>query len=252
MVPSPRFRAPRIGAYNPSVIGQSIGRFRIVAALGEGGMGTVWRAEDTLLDRSVALKLLTSRLTESDDARARFLREARSAGRLDHPGIGTIYEAGESDGQIFIAMRLVDGGTVADRIAARGALGLLEAIRIAASAADALAFAHAHGIIHRDVSSRNLMLTSDGEVVVVDFGLALAEGASRLTQSGAAVGTAHYMAPEMILGKDPDRRSDIYSLGVVLYEMVTGSVPFEGERLETILYAAVHNAAERKRLEALH
>ena len=225
------------------MIGQTFGRYRIVESLGEGGMGTVWKAEDDLLGRSVALKLLASRLADSGSARARLLREARAAGALDHPGIGTVYDAGEQDGEIFVAMRLVDGGTVADRIQSLGALGLLDATRIAANAADALGHAHARGILHRDVSARNLMLTKDGQVVVVDFGLALAEGTSRLTQSGTTVGTAYYMAPEIVVGKQPDRRSDIYSLGAVLYEMLTGSPPFEGEHLQTVLYAAVNTPA---------
>ena len=157
--------------------GRTFGRYRIVERLGEGGMGTVWKAEDDLLGRSVALKLLSVRLADSDSARARLLREARAAGALDHPGIGALYDAGEQDGEIFIAMRLVDGGTVADRIQSQGALGPLYAVRVAASAADALGHAHARGILHRDVSARNLMLTKDGQVIVVDFGLALAEGA---------------------------------------------------------------------------
>ena len=225
------------------MIGRTFGRYRIVAALGEGGMGTVWKAEDDLLGRSVALKLLGARLSESDSARARLLREARSAGAMDHPGIGTVYDAGEQDGEIFIAMRLVDGGTVSDRLASHGALGLLDAVRIAASAADALGHAHVRGILHRDVSARNLMLTKDGQIIVVDFGLALAEGVSRLTQSGTTVGTAYYMAPEIALGQQADRRSDIYSLGAVLYELLTGAPPFEGERLQAVLYAAVNTPA---------
>ena len=182
------------------MLGRTFGRYRIVESLGEGGMGTVWKAEDDLLGRSVALKLLSARLTDSGSARARLLREARAAGALDHPGIGTIYDAGEQDGEIFIAMRLVDGGTVADRIASEGALSVADALRITADAADALGHAHAKGILHRDVSARNLMLTKDGQVVVVDFGLALAEGESRLTHSGTIAGTACYMAPEIVQG----------------------------------------------------
>ena len=225
------------------MIGRTFGRYRIVERLGEGGMGTVWKAEDDLLGRSVALKLLSARLADSESARSRLLREARAAGALDHPGIGTIYDAGEQDGEIFIAMRLVDGRTVADRLTSQGALGLLDAMRVTAAAADALGHAHARGILHRDISARNLMLTQDGQVVVVDFGLALAEGTSRLTQSGTTAGTAYYMAPEIVLGQQADRRSDIYSLGAVLYEMLSGAPPFEGEQLQTVLYAAVNTPA---------
>ena len=226
------------------MIGRTVGRYRIVAKLGEGGMGSVWKAEDALLGRSVALKFLSRDMANSTGARKRFLREAQAASRLDHPGIGTIYDVGEVDGEVFIALRLIDGETIRDRLARRGSLDLREAVDIALAAADALAHAHARGILHRDISSRNLMLTRDGQVVVVDFGLALHEEATRMTQSGVTMGTVAYMAPEVVQGQHSDRRSDIYALGVVLYEMLTGRVPFRGDRTAAMLYAIVHDEPE--------
>jgi len=225
------------------MVGATVGRYRILAKLGEGGMGSVWKAEDPLLGRSVALKFLADALTSDRDARARFLREARAASTLEHPGIATVFDTGEADGKTFIAFQLVDGETVAAKVQ-RGALALSEAVRMAVSAADALHYAHEHGVLHRDVTSRNIMVARDGRVIVVDFGLALPEGHTRVTQSGAAMGTAPYMAPEIALGENADRRSDVYGLGVVLYEMVAGRLPFKGERLQAVLYAAVHTPAQ--------
>jgi len=225
------------------MVGSTIGRYRILAKLGEGGMGSVWKAEDPLLGRSVALKFLADSLTSDRDARARFLREARAASTLEHPGIATVFDTGEADGKTYIAFQLVDGETVAAKVG-RGGLSFSEAVRIALNAADALHHAHERGVLHRDVTSRNIMVAKDGRVIVVDFGLALPEGHTRVTQSGAAMGTAPYMAPEIALGENADRRSDVYGLGVVLYEMVAGRLPFKGERLQAVLYAAVHTPAQ--------
>lgn len=226
------------------MLGTTVGRYRIVAKLGEGGMGSVWRAEDPLLGRAVALKFLPQSLASSPAARQRFVREAQAASRLEHAAIATVYDAGEADGQVYIAMQLVPGETVAERVR-RGALPLPEAVRIAARCAEALAHAHARGIVHRDVKSSNLMLADGHRVVLVDFGLALPEGQERLTTTGATVGTVAYMAPEVIRGAAGDARADIYGLGVVLYEMLTGTLPFTGERTEALLYAAVHAPVRR-------
>ncbi len=225
------------------MIGRTVGRYRIVSRLGEGGMGTVWKAEDPLLGRTLALKFLAPRLSDSRDAARRFLREARAASTLTHPGIAAVYDAGESEGQVYIAFQYVDGETVSDRIA-RALVPEEEAVRVAAEAAEALEHAHRHGVLHRDISARNLMLDRDGHVVVVDFGLALPKGETRLTQTGTTMGTVPYMAPEVIQGKASDHRSDLYALGVVLYEMLTGRHPFPADRAEAVLYAAVHTAAE--------
>lgn len=226
------------------MIGQTIGRYRILAHLGEGGMGSVWMAEDPLLERRVALKFLPEAVADEPEARQRFLREAQAASRLDHPGIATVFDAGEVDGRVYIAIKIVEGTTVAERVAA-GPLPVPECARIAARAAEALAHAHAQGVLHRDVTSRNIMVArGDGRVVLVDFGLALPEWQTRLTRSDVRMGTVAYMAPEVVRGGSADRRSDVYGLGVVLFEMLTGQQPFRGAHAEAVLYAAAHEPPE--------
>ena len=224
-------------------VGATVGKFRLLARAGQGGMGTVWKAEDQTLRRVVALKFLPESLAAGGDARRRFVREARAASRLAHPGIATVFEAGEIGGQPFIAIQWVDGETVADLCAGRP-LAVHDALRIARDAALALAHAHEHGILHRDMSGRNIMVGRDGHVAIVDFGLALPEGTSRITSGGTTVGTMPYLAPEVILGGASTERSDVYGLGVVLYEMLTGTHPFGGERPEAVLYAAVNQPLE--------
>jgi len=226
------------------MIGRTIGRYHVLEKLGQGGMGSVWKCRDTVLDRTVALKLLPDSHTADADARRRFLREARAASRLDHPGVARVYDASEIEGRMYIAIECVDGETVSELLT-RGPLLPLDALRIAHAAADALAHAHERGVLHRDVSSRNIMVARDGRVVLVDFGLALRDGTSRLTSSGAALGTIAYLAPELILGRRCNAQSDVYGLGVVFYEMLTGTLPFRGERPEALLYATVNEPFER-------
>src|SRR5262245_53153845 len=203
-------------------------------------MGSVWQAEDALLGRRVALKFLSSELAGHPQARSRFLRQAQAASKLDHPGIGTIYDVSDQEGEVFIALRLIDGVTLHDHIVRTGPLPQRSAVDVCLAAGDALAHAHARGILHRDISSRNLMLTRDGQVIVVDFGLALAEGATRMTQTGVTMGTVAYMSPEVVQGRPADRRSEVYSLGAVLYETLTGRVPFPADRAAAMVYAIVN------------
>jgi len=224
------------------MIGRSVGRYRITGKLGEGGMGSVWRADDTLLGRAVALKLLPREHAASSDARRRFVRGARAASRLDHPGICQVYDAGEADGEVFTALACIEGQTLG-AIVERSPLPIAEVFRVGIAAAEALGFAHAHGVIHRDVSSRNIMIARDGRVVVLDFGLAIAADLSRISGSDTFVGTIAYMAPEVVCGRAAEARSDLFGLGVVLYEAVTGTRPFEGER-EAVLYAVAHQSPE--------
>ena len=216
--------------------GTRLGRYEIRSALGAGGMGQVYLAEDTELGRRVALKVLPSDMMADDAARKRLLREARAAATLDHPHICSVYEVGEADGRRFIAMQFVDGETLDVRVK-RATLSADEAIAIAADVADALADAHAHGVIHRDIKPSNVMLTARGQAVVVDFGLAKAAlgsedarddaaTASVLSTPGAVMGTVPYMSPEQVRGEPLDGRSDIFSLGVVLYELLSGQRPF--------------------------
>jgi tetratricopeptide (TPR) repeat protein len=221
--------------------GARLGRYRLLAKLGAGGMGAVWKAEDTLLGRVVALKILPEHRAGSTQARRRLVAEARAASALDHRGIATVFDAGEIGGVLYIAGACIDGETVADKVA-RGPLPVREALRIGRAAADALAHAHERGVIHRDVSSRNIMVEVGGRVVVVDFGLAHAsrDASQGFTRAGVVMGTVAYLAPELVQGRPADARTDVYSLGAVVYEMLVGVPPFTAERLEALLYAAVH------------
>jgi TolB-like protein len=223
------------------MIGRTFGRYRIVAPLGEGGMGSVWRAEDPMLGREVALKLLSAALVASDIARQRFLREARAASKLHHPAIASVHDAGETDGLAWIAYELVDGESVAVRCG-RGPLPLGESVALAADIAAALDHAHARGVLHRDVTAGNIMVTRDGRGVLVDFGLALPDRGAHLTTTGAMLGTSGYVAPEVLRGQPADERSDLYGLGVVLYRMVTGRLPHEGETPEAVMYRVLNES----------
>lgn len=200
-------------------------------------MATVWKAEDPLLGRTVALKVLDEHLAVSPKSRRRFLHEAQAASALDHPGIIAVHDFGQSDGHTFMALAYVDGETVSELAASR-LLAFDEAVRIIAAAADGIGHAHERQVIHRDVTGRNIMVARDGRVIVLDFGLALAAWESRVTTTEVATGTVPYMAPEVIQGRSADARSDIYGLGVVLYEAVTGAFPFPGEHGQAVMYAA--------------
>jgi serine/threonine protein kinase len=213
---------------------QVISHYRLIKKLGAGGMGEVYLAEDIGLERKVAIKLLPAAYMGDELARKRLIREARAAGTLDHPNICPVYEVGTEGDKTFIAMQYVEGVTLHSRIETDPPT-LEQAIVISAQVADALVEAHYHGIVHRDIKPQNIMLTDRGRVKVLDFGLAKlvepvgnAEGEtlSQLTTVGTAVGTVPYMSPEQVKGERVDVRSDLFSLGVVLYECVTGRRPF--------------------------
>ena len=202
-------------------------------------MGEVHLADDLQLGRKVAIKLLPPELVADERARKRLIREARAAATLDHPNICGIYEVGESDGRSFIVMQYIEGETLAVRIKRRP-LGLAESLDVARQIVDALAEAHDHGIVHRDIKPQNIMLTSRGQVKVLDFGVAKvpadtqADTASALTTPGSLVGTVPYMSPEQVRGEEPDSRSDVFSFGSLLFELVTGRAPFGvGSGVET-------------------
>ena len=218
------------------MIGRTISHYRITAKLGEGGMGVVYKAEDTKLERTVALKFLAPHLLEDEEGRARFIREAKAAAALDHQNICTVHEIDEVEGETFIAMAYIEGQTVKDKIGERP-LKLDEALDIAAQTAQGLQAAHEKGVVHRDIKSANLMVTPRGQVKIMDFGLAQLAERSQLTKTATILGTPAYMSPEQTKRLPTDRRTDIWSLGVVIYEMVTGKLPFEGERQEAVLYA---------------
>jgi len=219
------------------MIGRIVSHYRILAKLGQGGMGVVYRAEDLRLGRTVALKFLPTDAVDDDDL-ARFTREARAAASLDHNHICHVYEIDETDEGPYIAMAYIDGLTLRERLAS-GPLPVAEALLIAIQVAEALAEAHAHGIVHRDIKPANILLTASGQVKIADFGLARLAGASRRTRTGVAVGTLSYMSPEQIRGAEIDARADLFSLGVVLYEMVTGCHPFAAAYEEATRYAIV-------------
>jgi len=226
------------------LIGKTILHYKILEKLGEGGMGVVYKAEDTKLKRTVALKFLPPELTRDPEAKQRFIHEAQAASALQHNNVSTIHEIDESDeGQMFICMDYYEGETLKDKIQ-RGPLKLKEAIDTAIQIAEGLARAHEESIVHRDIKPANIIVTKRDVVKIVDFGLAkLAEGV-KLTKTGTTLGTAAYMSPEQTSGQKVDHRSDIWSLGVVLYEMIAGQLPFKGEYEQVVSYAIVHEEPE--------
>lgn len=220
------------------MIGTQIGRYQIESQLGQGGMGIVYKAHDPQLDRAVALKFLTHGKDDAE-AKQRFIQEARAASALDHPNICTIYDIGENEnGQTYIAMAYYEGQTLKDKIK-QGPLEETEAIGIATQIAEGLREAHTLGIVHRDIKPANIFLTAAGRVKILDFGLAKIRDVD-ITQSGSTMGTAAYMSPEQARGDAVDQRTDIWSLGVILYEMLAGQRPFRGSMWEALLYAILH------------
>jgi eukaryotic-like serine/threonine-protein kinase len=226
-----------------SLLGQTIAQYRILEKLGEGGMGVVYKAEDLKLTRIVALKFLPHALHTSEPERARFLQEARAAAILNHPNICTIHDIQEHDGQQFIVMEYVEGVTVKSKIE-NGRLRMEDGIRYALEIGEALKEAHSKGIVHRDVKAENIMVNARDQIKVMDFGLAKLKGSLKLTQTSSTVGTLAYMAPEQLHGGEIDARSDIFSFGVLLFEMFTGRLPFKGEHEAAIMYSIVNEPPE--------
>jgi serine/threonine protein kinase/Tfp pilus assembly protein PilF len=217
------------------MIGQTVSHYKILSKLGEGGMGVVYRAEDTRLKRTVALKFLSPQAVGTKEDKTRFIHEARAAAALNHPNICTIYEIDECEGRSFIAMECVEGESLKARIQS-GPLPLDQVIEIGVEIAGGLQEAHSKEIIHRDIKSANIMLTAAGRVKVTDFGLAKSPDRTQLTRSGTAVGTVAYMSPEQGRGDPVDFRTDIWSLGIVLYEMITGELPFKADYEQATMY----------------
>jgi eukaryotic-like serine/threonine-protein kinase len=222
------------------MIGQTIAHYKVLEKLGEGGMGVVYKADDTKLHRIVALKFLPVNSTSDKEAKERFLNEAQAASKLDHPNICTIHEIGETPNHgLFIVMPYYDGETLKERIA-RGPVPLHEAAEIMIQIASGLSKAHSNNIIHRDIKPGNIIITKDGTVKIVDFGLAKLSGTSRITMTGTTVGTIAYMSPEQAIGRNVDNRTDIWSLGIMLYEMLTGQTPFPGDYDQAVIYRIIN------------
>jgi len=225
------------------MIGQTISHYKVLSKLGEGGMGVVYKAEDLKLHRFVALKFLHPDLTRDDEAKARFIHEAEAAATLNHPHICTIYEIDEHDGQSFIAMEFIEGEGLKDRIQ-KGPLPIDDLLSLTIQIGEGLHEAHEKGIVHRDIKPGNIMLTSRGQAKILDFGLARLGTHTKITKTDTTLGTAAYMSPEQASGKDVDRRSDIWSLGVVLYEMIVGERPFQGQYEPAVVYSILHDEPE--------
>jgi serine/threonine protein kinase/Tfp pilus assembly protein PilF len=226
------------------MIGKIISHYKIIEEIGRGGMGLVYKAEDIKLKRSVALKFLPTELTRDPEAKARFIREAQAASALQHHNICTIHDIDETpEGQLFIVMDCYDGKTLKQKIS-HGPLDCNEAIDLAIQIAEGLVRAHESGIVHRDIKPANIIITNRGEVKILDFGLAKLAGQAQLTKDSSTLGTAAYMSPEQLRGEEVDQRTDIWSLGVVLFEMLTGQVPFTGDYEQAIMYSILNDTPE--------
>lgn len=216
---------------------KSIGRYEVVSVLGQGAMGTVYKASDPVIERAVAIKTINLELSREERAEfeERFYREAKSAGRLNHPNIVTIYDVGETEDAAYIAMEYIEGEPLRDVLDSGVVLPLKRICQIAVQVANALNYAHENGVVHRDIKPANIMISRSREAKIMDFGIALIPTGSR-TQAGTVLGSPKYMAPEQLAGQATDGRADLFSLGAVLYEMLTGATPFSGDNLSAIMY----------------
>jgi serine/threonine-protein kinase len=222
-----------------------LGRYEVSSELGQGAMGVVYKAKDPLIDREVALKTINLSLAqeEREEFEGRFYQEAKAAGRLSHPNIVTIFDVGRSEDIAYIAMEYLHGRELRDILNDNKMLPVDQVIDITSQVALGLAYAHEHGIVHRDVKPSNVMVGRDGHVKITDFGIARMASAAVRTQTGMVLGSPKYMSPEQVMGKLTDQRSDIFSLGVMLYEMLTGQAPFQGENINAIMYQTLNSIA---------
>lgn len=221
------------------MIGQTVSHYKILEKLGEGGMGVVYKARDTKLDREVALKFLSTHLIASEKEKQRFTREAKAVAALNHPNICTIHNVDEHNGRQFIVMEYIEGSTLREKLRENG-LKVQTALPYAIQILKALKEAHSKGIVHRDIKCNNIMVTPDDRIKIMDFGLAKLKGSAQVTKTGKTVGTITYMSPEQVRGEEVDRRSDIWSFGVVLYEMLTGVMPFKEDYEHAVMYSILN------------
>ncbi|HET8652292.1 MAG TPA: protein kinase [Gaiellaceae bacterium] len=219
------------------------GRYELLELIGKGGMSSVWKAHDRLLDRQIAIKVLHPHFTEDEEYVERFRREARSVAQLSHPNIVTVIDRGEDAGRQFIVFEYVEGENLKQLLERRGPMPVRDALVLALQMARALSFAHGRGLIHRDVKPQNVLLNADGQAKMTDFGIAREVDVQGVTITGTVLGTSEYIAPEQARGQQVDAQTDVYSLGVVLYELLTGAVPYEGENFVTVALKHVNEPA---------
>jgi eukaryotic-like serine/threonine-protein kinase len=221
-----------------------LGRYVIESEIGRGAMGVVFKARDTVLERTVAVKTVNMALEKdhADKYEARFYQEARAAGGLNHPNIVTVYDAGKAGDVVYMAMEYIQGVELRSLFVEGQPMGVPQALAIAAQVAEGLGYAHQQGVVHRDIKPANIMVVAEGPVKITDFGIARMRASADLTQTGVMLGSPKYMSPEQVIGKRADHRSDIFSLGVILYEMLTGAAPFSGENVTALMYQIVNFA----------
>ena len=221
-----------------------LGRYVIDSEIGRGAMGVVFKATDSVLQRTVAVKTVNMALEKdhADKYEARFYQEARAAGGLNHPNIVTVYDAGKAGDVVYMAMEYIQGVELRSLFVEGQPMGVPQALSIAAQVAEGLGYAHQQGVVHRDIKPANIMVVSEGPVKITDFGIARMRASADLTQTGVMLGSPKYMSPEQVIGKRADHRSDIFSLGVILYEMLTGAAPFSGENVTALMYQIVNFA----------
>ncbi|HEY0780894.1 MAG TPA: serine/threonine-protein kinase, partial [Thermoanaerobaculia bacterium] len=235
--------------------GDSVGRYRVVRFLGEGAMGEVYLAQDPHIERSLAIKtvrLSGARPSDVEERKKRLLREARAVGRLLHPHVVTLFDTGETEGLLYLAFEFVEGSDLGARLGAGDPPTLREVLRVIRQVAEALDYAHRQGIVHRDIKPSNILLDTAGNVKVADFGIAKVTGqATELTVAGSVMGSPQYLSPEQIRGEELDGRTDIFSLGVVLYELLSGRRPFDGDTITTLVYQILNKEPAITELRAV-
>src|SRR5690349_3982527 len=220
-----------------------LGRYEIVAELGKGAMGVVYRAHDPMLNRVLAIKTINTEEAGHEgmaEYEARFYTEAKAAGGLNHPNIIIIYDIGKSGHLVYMAMEYIEGKELREMLAEGKPIAVAKAVDIAAQVAEGLAYAHQHQVVHRDIKPANIMITPDGRAKIADFGIARMRSSETRTQTGVILGSPKYISPEQVVGKRADHRSDIFSLGVILYEMLCGAAPFNGENVTALMYQIVN------------